>query len=240
MVDGFVTAGDSYPVNQRGTAVTVDTMALLEEAARKAPRSTIEAATRVLRASAEPEQGAFLARALNALVRLAPAIGRRALGDAVGAPSDFDVLYRALSRPEAIAVLGATDPLAGPCAQGLGTKERLLRAEGGTVSASEAARLLGISRQAVDKRRRAGRLIGLPLGRRGYAYPCWQFRDGRTLPGLEAVLSDLSDYDPWMQAIFMLGGNDRLDGDTPLARLRHGEAEAVGRAARAYGEQGAS
>jgi hypothetical protein len=227
----------NYSVNGRRPVMSTDAIARLDEAARRAPRSTIEAATLVLRASAEPEQAAFFARALTALVRLAPAIGRRAVGDAAGAPSEFDVLYRALSRPEAVAVLGATDPLAGQCAEGLGTKERLLRAEGGTVSATEAARLLGLSRQAVDKRRRAGRLIGLSVGRRGYAYPCWQFRDGQPLPGLEAVVAELDGDDPWEWVIFFLNPLERLNGETPLAWLRQGRVEEVRRVASWFGEQ---
>ena len=209
----------------------------LEEAARRAPRSAVEAATRALQASADPAQAAFLARALNALVKLAPEIGPRALGDAAGASSEFDVLFRALSRPEALAVLSSPDPLAGSCANGLGTKERLLQAEGGTISAAAAARLLGISRQAVDKRRRAGRLIGLSLGRRGYAYPCWQFQGGGVLPGLETVLAELGDDDPWMQVIFMLNRHSRLEDETPLTYLRRGRVEEVRRAASWFGEQ---
>jgi hypothetical protein len=55
---------------------------------------------------------------------------------------------------------------------------------------------------------------------------------------LDPVLADLGGYDPWMQVIFMLGGNDRLDGETPLARLRRGELASVRRAARTFGEQG--
>lgn len=220
--------------------MSTDAQTLLVEAARLAPRSTVEAAARVLRASTEPAQAAFFARALNALVRLAPELGGRALGDAVGAASDLDVLHRALSRPETLALLGVPEPRTDGSSAGLGAKERLLRAEGGVLPGAEVARVLGISRQAVDKRRRAGRLIGLSLGRRGYAYPAWQLRAGDTLPGLDHVLGDLAGYDPWMQTIFMLGGNDRLDGETPLTRLRSGDLDGVRRAARTYGEQGAA
>jgi hypothetical protein len=34
-----------------------------------------------------------------------------------------------------------------------------------------------MSRQAVEKRRKAGRLIGVSLGRRGFGYPAWQFAE---------------------------------------------------------------
>jgi len=208
----------------------------LHEAAAMAPPSLVEAADRAIRAGTKPGQAAFLARALNALARLLPEIDERAWGDAAGAPSDYAALLRALEQPEAVAVLGRQDPLAPARLRGLCATEQLLQAEGGTASATDVASRLGISRQAVDKRRRASRLIGLPLGRRGYAYPVWQFARGRTLPGLEAVLAELDD-DPWLQTIFFLNPHSRLDDETPLAKLRHGDVEAVTAVAGWYGEQ---
>ena len=210
---------------------------LLHEAADTAPPYLVEAAGRAIRAGTKPGQAAFLARALNALARLLPEIDERAWGDAAGAPSDYAALLRALEQPEAVAVLGREDPLAPARLRGLCATEQLLQQEGGTVSATDAASLLGISRQAVDKRRRAGRLLGLPLGRRGYAYPVWQCARGRALPGLEAVLAELDDRDPWMQIIFFLNPHSRLDDETPLAKLRHGDLESVKEVAGWYGEQ---
>ena len=102
------------------------------------------------------------------------------------------------------------------------------------------AALIGISRQAVDKRRSQNQLIGLTQGKRGYAYPAFQFEAGKTLDGLKEILDALSAHDPWMQSIFFANGNDRLDGRTPLDALRQGLIEAVVRTAEAYGEQGAA
>jgi len=102
------------------------------------------------------------------------------------------------------------------------------------------AEVLGISRQAVDKRRRQGRLIGLTQGRRGYAYPVWQFEGGKTLANLEKVLDRLQDHDPWMQLAFFLNTNARLNGSSPLDLLRSGIVEPVLEAAASYGEQGAA
>jgi hypothetical protein len=124
--------------------------------------------------------------------------------------------------------------------RGLLEREALLSAEGGTVSGATAARLLGISPQAVYKRRKAGKLIALTLGRRGLAYPVWQFDRGGTLSGLEAVLAELHEHDAWMQAAFMLGANVRLEGRTPLEELRRGDLNSVLRAARVFGEHGAA
>jgi hypothetical protein len=88
----------------------------------------------------------------------------------------------------------------------------------------------------VDKRRLAGKLIGIDLGKRGYAYPVWQIG----LNGMDAVLAELDEVDPWTQALFMLSANNWLNGETPLAMLRRGEVEEVLNAARLYGEQTAA
>jgi hypothetical protein len=104
---------------------------------------------------------------------------------------------------------------------------------------AEVAKLLGLSRQAVDKRRRAGRLLGLSIGRRGFLYPTWQFTESGVLPGLEEVLEDLSDHDSWMQLVFMLTPDAWLDEETPLAELRRGNLDRVRIAAQMLGEHGA-
>jgi biotin operon repressor len=183
---------------------------------------------------------AFLARALNALVRLTPALAERELSQAVAAPSDLEVLLRALESPEALAALLPDDPLVAARLRGLRARDALLQAEGGTMSAEQVSEILGISRQAVDKRRRAGRLIGLDTGRRGYAYPAWQLHGHGLLPGLGAVLTALASHDSWMQAAFFLESNPYLDDKSPLAQLRNGAIEAVIHAARASGEHGAA
>jgi hypothetical protein len=195
---------------------------------------------RVRTASETLEKGAFTSRVLNALARVVSEADEQWLLAATGAASDFDVLLQILERPDVLPMLD-DGPLASAKLRGLRLRESLLNAEGGIVSSTGAADILGISRQAVDKRRKAGRLIGLSLGRRGYAYPVWQFdpKSG-TLPGLEDVLAALEGLDPWMQAAFILNPSVRLDGATPLQSLRQGEVESVLVAAQAFGEQGAA
>ncbi len=195
---------------------------------------------RVRRATDSAGKEAFAARALYAVARLIAAGDEQALTSAAGAGSDYETLLQMLERPESLAMLDE-GPLAAAKLRGLRYRERLLNADGGAISSPQVAEILGLSRQAVDKRRRAGQLLGLSTGRRGYAYPIWQFdADSGTLPGLETVLDALRDHDPWMQLSFMLATNARLEDQRPLDLLRSGQARRVRDAALMVGEQGAA
>jgi hypothetical protein len=150
--------------------------------------------------------------------------------------TDLEELIEVLGRPEVLADFRRRDPLAAARLRGLQAKKHLLEAEGGVVSGRDLAQAIGITRQAVDKRRLAGKLIGIDLGKRGYAYPVWQIG----LNGMDAALAELDEVDPWTQALFMLSANNWLNGETPLAALRRGELDEVLNAARLYGEQTAA
>ncbi len=86
-------------------------------------------------------------------------------------------------------------------------------------------------------------LLALRVGSEGYLYPSWQLDpqspDG-LLPGLHGILADLREHDPVMQLAFFVNSNVRLGGACPLAEPRRGNVQAVHRAARTYGEQGAA
>ena len=178
----------------------------------------------------------FLVRAIRALLTLTDQVS---LEKPTAAPTDYDLLLALLQLPEAMQVLPSRDPLAEAKIRGLIAKRQLLQAEGGVVSSEEAAQILGIKRQAVDKRRLNGKLIGLLAGR-AYVYPAWQFVTGETLRGLEKVLQHLQVRDPWMQTAWMINGNTRLSGRSPLELLHEGNLDVVMDAAKIYGEQGAA
>jgi hypothetical protein len=182
----------------------------------------------------EGETAIFLSRAIRALIELA---GQANLSEAVAAASDYDLLLKVLQQPEVTPFLVSKDPLAKAKLRGILAKQQLLEAEGGALSSDETAKLLGISREAVNKRRQQGKLIGLPAGR-AYRYPVWQFQKSQTLKGIETVLKSFQVKDPWMQTAWMLGSNVRL-GQRPLDALRSGQIEPVKQAALLYGEQGA-
>ena len=212
-------------------------LAEFQNAASKAPRSLLEALVRTLEAGEQPLRGAFIARSLNALSHLSLEMDEGALGEAVSSPSDYEALLRALETPDALEALRQRDPLMPAKLRGLRHREQLLAVDGPALTGEEAASALGITRQGVDKRRRAGRLLAVTVGRRGYLYPAWQFTSGGVPPGLEEVLAALRDHDSWMQLIFMVNPNTALGGKTPLAELRKGDVAGVLRAARTYGEQ---
>lgn len=206
---------------------------------KEAPvRSLRVAADRVVDMGANPGCAVFLTRGLRALTRLAEALPSEALTEAAAADTDYAVLVAALETPAALEEFQRHNPLAEMRLRGLEARQRLLAAEGGPLSGEDVAHLLGISRQAVDKRRQAGRLLGIRVGPHRYAYPSWQFFEDGVLPGLEDVLHDLRHHDPWMQLAFMVNGNLCLDGKVPLEELRRGRVATVRRAARLYGEQG--
>src|SRR2546423_15347673 len=107
----------------------------------------------------------------------------------------------------------------------------MLEVSGGALSSEQVAEVLGISRQAVDKRRSSNQLLALTQGRRGYSYPGFQFEDGKTIRALEDVLAQLKSLDPWMQMVFFTSANERLGGKTPIKSLQKGFVEKVTQAA---------
>ena len=129
------------------------------------------------------------------------------------------------------------DPLLKAKLKGLEVKQQLLAQDGEPLNSQEVADLLGMTRQAVDKRRNSNKLLGLSLGKRGYRYPAWQFSSGGILPGWELVLAALAEISSWGKLQFMLSGDIRLEGKTPLECLQIGKIEKVVAAAKAYGQQ---
>lgn len=117
-------------------------------------------------------------------------------------------------------------------------RRELLESNGGVLSPSSVAKLLGVSRQSVGQRRAANKLLAVE-GPRGYLYPYWQFDGAEPLAGISEVLELLADEDPWTRFIFFLSENEASHGKRPLDLLRKKNLEPVLRAARMQGQQGA-
>lgn len=147
----------------------------------------------------------------------------------------FESMVKAFTRPEALKILAPTDPLSAARLKGVQVKQQLLYGDEQPLTSQKVASLLNMTRQAVDKRRLKGQLLGVSLGKRGYLYPYWQFQEGQVLAGLERVLNALKDYDPWTKLMFMKTGDVRLAGVTPLEQLQAGASEEVVQAAESYG-----
>ncbi|NJO85858.1 MAG: hypothetical protein HC818_03905 [Synechococcaceae cyanobacterium RM1_1_27] len=145
-----------------------------------------------------------------------------------------------LSQSESLQLFHSPNPLAAARSRGVQIKHELLYEEGDPLTSEQVAKFLGITRQAVDKRRSKLQLLAITTGRRGYLYPLEQFQDQGVIPGLDRVLQVLKDYSPWTQLMFLKSGDIRLEGKTPLECLKAGEVDQVIWAAQHYGEQGAA
>ena len=189
----------------------------------------------VLSVHAEPDsvQAAFLRRAMGALERIAGSVSAKTLTDALAAPTDVGSLARLLSRADVVgSAVTDLDPLAPALARNVEHRRTLLERAGGTVSAEAAGRALGISRQAVDKRRRAGTLLAVREGS-DWRYPACQFHEGEVVPGIADIARGFTATGPWAALDFLLAPDEALEGRTPLQALRSGAREQVRRLVRA-------
>jgi hypothetical protein len=218
-----------------------DLEGLDEAVSRLSSPEAVEATKRALSVVASDElEEALYARLVGWFATSMSEADREELMRAASAPSNAELLFW-LFEQAALRDALEEDPLLKARLRGVQVRRELLGAEGGTLSSGQAAELLGITPQAVDKRRRSGKLLALPVGR-AYLYPAWQFDEssrGGVLPGLEEVLGSFGVEDAWMRASFFLRQNGRLGDKRPLDALREGEIEAVECAVRAYGEHGA-
>jgi hypothetical protein len=181
----------------------------------------------------------LMMRSINAVLEFA-ALSEDSVVNATAAPTNLTVLVRALSSKELLDDLRAAEPLAPAFIRGIEAKHRLIEDHGGTLTAEQVGESLGITRQAVEKRRRGKKLIALFLGRHGYRYPVWQFTGSKVLPGFEKVLAALALHDEWMQVAFFVSENPRLGKRTPIEMLKAGALDRVLDAAEVYGEHGAA
>ena len=203
------------------------------------PESTHRYFSSALRELAGTKHPAFYSRILRAFKKLEGDLSSDLIDEATAAPTDYLVALEALSSAVESSQLIADDPFIAAKFRGLKRKKQMLETAGGTLTSEQVAEVLGISRQAVDKRRSSNQLLALTQGKRGYSYPSFQFDDGRTIPGLEEVLGQLKSLDPWMQMVFFTNPHERLGGKTPIERLQKGSIEDVKSVAVEYGEQGA-
>jgi hypothetical protein len=188
----------------------------------------------MLNIHAEPDsvQAAFLRRAVSALERISGNVPARLLTEALAAPTDVGSLAQLLSRSEAVgSAVTDLDPLASSLARNVEHRQTLLTLAGGALSADEAGRILGITRQAVDKRRRAGSLLAVREGG-DWRYPACQFENGEVVAGIPDVVRSFGPERPWVALDFLLAPDTVLSGRSPLETLQAGDRDEVMRLVR--------
>ena len=97
-----------------------------------------------------------------------------------------------------------------------------------SISVDEAADLIHRSRQALERRRREGKLLALKM-KNQWRYPKWQFDPGSpggVLPGLGEVLAEL-ELSPTGAAAWLTEPSEALDNRTAIELLRDGRTEEV-------------
>lgn len=207
---------------------------------------------KVLREGIIPEPPTSASRAVRperaameraALARITAFVGQaiskastRALEQALGEAASSMALTGVLA--EALLEDATEGEWAAALLRGAQVNRELLREAGGTLSASEVGTLLGISRAAVDKRRRQGSLLGLKLPSGDIAYPGAQFNKKDVLPGLPEVLGSFHIQDPWMRLDVLLARDESLGGRTSFKALADGDVELVKSLVSAFGDQG--
>jgi len=125
-------------------------------------------------------------------------------------------------------------------ARGAALKAKLQQ-DGEFLSSEALAEFLDIRRQAIDGRRKTGKLVAWRDQRGHWQFPLWQFDlEKRTLlPGITECLRELPD-DDWSRMLFFLSADEVLSKkERPIDLLRKGErVEAVIKSAERYGRHG--
>lgn len=130
------------------------------------------------------------------------------------------------------------DKLARAMARGLSVRENMAAADGGSMSADETARYLGLTKQSVLNLYHRGKLLGWKTEKQGaFRFPVWQFAEHGRLPGVAEALGKLNAcrvLDDWGKIGFFLQQQGILGGRRALDLLREKKLDLVLRAAEAY------
>jgi hypothetical protein len=102
----------------------------------------------------------------------------------------------------------------------------LLRRAGGTLSAPDAARMLGIDVVTLQELAAEGAITALPLPG-GTGYPACQLEIGGLVAGLSDALHSMPIRSPWMRLEWLLTPTPALGDASPMEALRQGHVAEV-------------
>lgn len=183
---------------------------------------------------------AFLNRSVTMLERVTSSASTEALRVALSSPTDMGGVASLLSDLAPLGVdLSATDPFMEAMARGTVIKRELLASCGGGLTSSQVSAALGITRQAVDKRRGRRGLLAVPSGSGEYLYPACQFTLSGVISGLEEVLRAFRIANPWTQLSALLAPSQALGGNTILDAVKSGDIERAIDIVESLGDQAA-
>ena len=183
---------------------------------------------------------AFMRRSVRMLARVSSSASPEALKSALSSPTDVGGVATLLSDLAPLGVdLSVLDPFVEAMARGAAIKQELLTSGGAGLKSSQVSSALGITRQAVDKRRLRRALLALPNGSGEYVYPACQFTADGVIPGLEDVLRAFQIRSPWTQLSALLAPTPALEGKSIIEALKSGAIERAVAVAASFGEQAA-
>lgn len=161
--------------------------------------------------------------------------------EAIAAPSGSGSLARLVANlAELSPAAGIVDPLAAAQARTALWRAHYAQTTA-LLDAGDVLTILGVtSTEALRKRDRALTILALPLATGKFAYPAWQFVDGRVVEGLALVRRALGAPAPWVYAGQLDALRDPNSADAPTLRalLIDGRVPQAVRAAEALMEDG--
>lgn len=108
----------------------------------------------------------------------------------------------------------------------LAAREELREQAGGFGSTAWVAEHLKVSRQSVDKRRAAGKLLAIRTSSGSYEYPLCQFTADGAVPGLEDVLGVLDpESSSWERLVALVSSTPALEGRSAVQALQEARSE---------------
>ncbi|NBJ13679.1 Rv2175c family DNA-binding protein [Microvirga arsenatis] len=192
---------------------------------------------RAIEISGEPQKLALLSRAVKGFdAAINAPVNSADLVSILSSSTDVGALAKALTAAASDPVVAKLDPTAELVAAGAARKAELINLAGGLFSLQNVVSLLKITRQAIEKRRKAGTIIAVRTGD-DYRYPACQFTQDGMVEGLDMVLKEMPVRADWMRLEWLLTPDEALDGLSPLEALKKGQLEDVLDVARAQGAE---